>query len=311
MSNILIIKHGSLGDIVQISGVLRDIRLANKDKKIFILTTAPYAALLSICPFINFVLIDKRLPRWNIIYLIKLKKMMQKYNFSHIYDLQNSTRTSFYRKYLFRNAIWSSTETTLKKGTKKKDFKESSILDRFVHQLENSDIKTNYTLKPDFSWASVNIDQILNKFFNKKYIVIFPFSSLQLKHKRWPYYKELIHMIKSNHDFEIVIAPGPDEIDEANEFGAVVITHQNKILNIQELSGLIAKSEFVISNDTGPAHIAAHMGKRGVVLFGSHTTPKKVSIETEKFKAIPVDNLKNLKAEEIYSKVKDQLKLID
>ena len=35
MSNILIIKHGSLGDIVQISGVLRDIRENNKDKKIF------------------------------------------------------------------------------------------------------------------------------------------------------------------------------------------------------------------------------------------------------------------------------------
>ena len=33
MSNILIIKHGSLGDIVQISGVIRDIREANKDKK--------------------------------------------------------------------------------------------------------------------------------------------------------------------------------------------------------------------------------------------------------------------------------------
>ena len=33
MSNILIIKHGSLGDIVQISGVLRDIREAHNDKK--------------------------------------------------------------------------------------------------------------------------------------------------------------------------------------------------------------------------------------------------------------------------------------
>ena len=40
MSNILIIKHGSLGDIAQISGVLRDIRETHtNDKKIFILTT--------------------------------------------------------------------------------------------------------------------------------------------------------------------------------------------------------------------------------------------------------------------------------
>ena len=74
MSNILIIKHGSLGDIVQISGVLRDIKETHKDKKIFILTTLPYVELLSMCPHVDRVLIDERLPRWNILYLIKLKK---------------------------------------------------------------------------------------------------------------------------------------------------------------------------------------------------------------------------------------------
>ena len=33
MSNILIIKHGSLGDIVQISGILKDIRENHLGKK--------------------------------------------------------------------------------------------------------------------------------------------------------------------------------------------------------------------------------------------------------------------------------------
>ena len=97
MSNILIIKHGSLGDIVQISGVLRDIRQFHSDKKIFILTTLPYVELLSRCPYLDGVLIDKRLPRWNIFYLIKLRKMLRKFEFSYAYDLQNSSRTSFYR----------------------------------------------------------------------------------------------------------------------------------------------------------------------------------------------------------------------
>ncbi len=120
MSNILIIKHGSLGDIAQISGVLSDIREAHKDKKIFILTTLQYIELLSKCPHIDGVLIDKRLPRWNIYYLIKLKKLLSKFDFSHVYDLQNSSRTSFYRKFLFNISNWSSTETTLKKGEKKK-----------------------------------------------------------------------------------------------------------------------------------------------------------------------------------------------
>ena len=119
MSNILIIKHGSLGDIAQISGVIKDIRESHRDDEIFILTTTPYAELLSQCPYIDKVLIDRRLPRWNILYLLKLKKMIKKFNFTRVYDLQNSSRTSFYRKFLFNIKNWSSTETTLRKDEKK------------------------------------------------------------------------------------------------------------------------------------------------------------------------------------------------
>ena len=120
MSNILIIKHGSLGDIVQISGVLKDIRENHSEDKIFILTTSPYIELLSVCPYLDGTLLDRRLPRWNILYLLKLKKLLKKFNFSQVYDLQNSSRTSFYRKYLFNIKDWSSTETTLPKGKKKR-----------------------------------------------------------------------------------------------------------------------------------------------------------------------------------------------
>ena len=131
MSNILIIKHGSLGDIAQISGVIRDIRENNKDRKIFILTTPPYVDLMSRCPFIDYVLIDRRLPRWNLFYLFKLKKMIQKYNFSHVYDLQNSSRTTFYRKFLINITNWSSTETRLDKKIKKDEFDKEPVLERF------------------------------------------------------------------------------------------------------------------------------------------------------------------------------------
>ena len=168
MSNILIIKHGSLGDIAQISGVLKDIREYHTGKKIFILTTLPYVELLSNCPYLDGVLIDKRLPRWNIFYLSKLKKMLSKYNFSYVYDLQNSSRTSFYRKYLLNILNWSSTETIIKKGEKKRDFDKDSVLERFEIQLSKSNVPTKYTLIPDCSWAAVNIDQMVNKYFGNK-----------------------------------------------------------------------------------------------------------------------------------------------
>ena len=312
MSNILIIKHGSLGDIAQISGVLRDIREAHFDKKIFILTTFPYVQLLSQCPYLDNVLIDKRLPRWNILYLIKLKKMLSRFDFSHVYDLQNSSRTSFYRKFLLNISNWSSAETILKKNEKKKDFYNEPVLERFKIQLDSSGIKTNYTLKPNFSWARVNVDKIVNQYFSKRFILLFPFCSPELSHKKWLYFNDLIKIIKSKHlNFEIVIAPGPNEIEEASKVESISITNKDKSLNIMELTGLINKASYVIANDTGPAHMAAHLGQRGIVLFGYHTTPKKVSIETDKFKAITVDNLKHLNAEKVYSEIKRELELIN
>jgi len=312
MSNILIIKHGSLGDIVQISGVLKDIRESHNDKKIFILTTLPYVDVLSRCPYLDGVLLDRRLPRWNMYYLLKLKKMLVKYNFSHVYDLQNSSRTSFYRKYLLRSSNWSSTETTLKKGEKKKDFDNESVLERFKIQLDNSNIKTNYSLKPDFTWASVNVDKIVNKYFGKKFILFFPFCSPQLSHKKWPYFNELVRIIKSKHlNLEVAVAPASDEIEESKKIESISIMNNDEPLNIIALAGLILKASYVVANDTGPAHMAAHLGKSGVVLFGYHTTAKKVSIETEKFKAITVDDLNDLTAEKVYLEIKDKLELIN
>jgi len=312
MSNILIIKHGSLGDIAQISGALRDIKENHNDKKIFILTTLAYVEVLSKCPYLDGVLIDKRLARWNIFYLFKLKKLLKKFNFSHVYDLQNSSRTSFYRKFLLKQPKWSSTDTILEPGENKKDYDNESVLKRFKIQLDKSNIKTKYTTKPDFSWAAVNVDRIINKYFGKKFILIFPFCSAKLSHKKWPYYNNLIKIIKSkNYNFEIAVAPGPKEIEDAKKINAILISNNNKSLSIMELAGLISKASYVIANDTGPAHMTAHLGQSGTVIFGSHTTPEKVSIETDKFKAITVENLNDLTAEKLFLEIKKNLELIN
>jgi len=312
MSNILIIKHGSLGDIVQISGVLKDLRESHKNDKIFILTTLPYVNLLSTCPFVDGVLVDNRKSRLNFLYLFNLSKKIKKYNFTKAYDLQNSSRTSFYKKYLFNIENWSSTETTLKKGTKKKDFDKDPVLDRFKFQLDNSEVKTKFSLTPDFSWAISNVDNIVSKYFSKNFILLFPFCSSNLPQKKWPFYNDLIDILKSKHDnLEIAISPATNEITEAENINATVILNNKKALNIMELAGLIKKSAFVIANDTGPAHIASHLNKQGVVLFGPHTSPQKVSIETKNFKAISSDNLNKLTAEDVYSNIKEKLSLIN
>ena len=95
MSNILIIKHGSLGDIAQASGAIQDIFENHKEDDLYILSTKPYYELLRKNPFIKDVIIDKRKSRFNLIYLYFLMRKIKNHKFSKIYDLQNSSRSRF------------------------------------------------------------------------------------------------------------------------------------------------------------------------------------------------------------------------
>ena len=308
MSNILIIKHGSLGDIAQACGAIQDISENHNNDQIYLLTTKPYFELFKKNPHLTDVILDKRLSRFNLIYLYLLMRKIKKLKVSKVYDLQNSSRTSFYKKILFPSSnynIWSSSETTLPGDKTKEEFDKKSVLERFKHQLETSNIKTNFTMFPDFTWSCNDISKIKNEYKLEKYILLFPFCSPHLSQKKWPYYNQLIEIIKNkyNDQYKIVVAPGPDEINEAKEINALCILDNNKALNISQLSSLIKDSSFVIANDTGPAHMSAHLGAKGITLFGSHTTAYKVSIERENFKPIQVTDLKKLSAEKVFEKI--------
>ena len=308
MSNILIIKHGSLGDIAQACGAIQDISENHKEDQIHLLTTKPYFELFKKNPFINNVILDKRLSRFNLFYLYFLMKILKKLNVQKVYDLQNSSRTKFYKNILFPKVNfdrWSSSETTLPTDISKEEFDKKPVLSRFEHQLKKSGLNTQKTMIPNFNWSCVNINSIKNENELKEYIVLFPFCSAHLVVKKWPYYNELIELIKNKFKdrYKIVVAPGPSEINEANNINAISILDQNKALNISQLSTLIKESSFVVANDTGPAHMSAHLGVKGVTLFGKHTTAFKVSIERENFKAIQVEDLNKLSAEKVFERI--------
>jgi ADP-heptose:LPS heptosyltransferase len=278
MSNILIIKHGSLGDIAQACGAIQDISENHPEDQINILTTKPYFELFKKNPLVHNIILDKRLSRFNLIYLYLLMRTLKKLNIKKVYDLQNSSRTKFYKNILSPKSnfnTWSSSETTLPSNISKDEFDKNPVLNRFDHQLKTSGIKTEHTMKPNFSWAVTNIVNIKQEFNLNKYI----------------------------DQIKIVVAPGPSEIDDAKNINAVSILDKDKALDISQLASLIKESSFIIANDTGPAHISSHLGVKGIALFGKHTTAFKVSIERENFKAIQVDDLEKLSASKVLEKI--------
>jgi len=309
MSNILIIKHGSLGDLIQANGAIQDIKNTYKKSKVLLLTTGPFIDFMSQCPYIDGVILDKRLPRWNLIYLMNLRKLLYRYKFSNVFDLQNSNRTRFYRRYLVPKPIWSSTDTTLSQGEAKKDFNKEPVLDRMEIQLRKDNINLQNIKNVDLSWADTNINRLIKQHTNNEYILIFPFCSKKHINKKWPYYKDLVNKININYKnkYAILIAPGPDEIKESKNFNAKIFLDGYKSINLIQLVTLIRNAKFIISNDTGPAHICTHLNKKGLVLFGNHTSAEKVSMGTSEFKTITVKKLEDLDSNTVLEEIKKTL----
>jgi len=309
MSNILIIKHGSLGDLIQANGAIKDIKEFYENRKVFLLTSAPYSIFMSECPYIDGVITDKRLPRWNLFFLYNLKKLLSKYNFSKVFDLQNSKRTRFYRNFILKNAEWSSSIDTLEAGQSKKDFDNYPVLDRMELQLKKSNIPTKYVKNIDLDWANEDLSRLTNQYTNRDYILIFPFCSKKHQNKKWPFFKDLISRIRREYknNYSVLIAPGQDEFEEANQLNAKIVMDNGESINIKMLISLINDAKFIIANDTGPAHIASHLKKKGLVLFGSHTSAEKVSIESSDFRALTVKNLSDLDVDTVMKEVKSKL----
>ena len=94
MKKILIIKHGSLGDIVFALPVLASIRAAYSDAEISLLTENKYISFFNKWKIFDFFFEDNRKENYfkSLYTLFKLRNI----KFDLIIDLQNSQRTSLY-----------------------------------------------------------------------------------------------------------------------------------------------------------------------------------------------------------------------
>ena len=94
--NILIIKHGSLGDLILATGAIKTIRRHFKGYNIYFLTSSNYKKIVIQIPYIKNILVDDRKSIFNIYLNFLLFKKIDSFKFKYIFDLQNSKRTSIY-----------------------------------------------------------------------------------------------------------------------------------------------------------------------------------------------------------------------
>ena len=92
--------------------------------------------------------------------------------------------------------------------------------------------------------------------------------------KLWPpaYFAEASDRLGHERGFRVVLAPGPGEEPIADEIaarmGLPAVNLSDPPTTLMELAALVDRAELVLTNDTGPRHIAVALGRPVVSMLG-------------------------------------------
>jgi ADP-heptose:LPS heptosyltransferase len=305
MERILIIKLSAFGDIVQALGAIHDISSHHRDAKVILMTTPPFAGILRKCPWVDDVVADPRDPRWRLDRMWLLGRRLQQLDVSAVYDLQQVGRTAFYHRWLLRGKPWRVGGRERQHRIGGTDLAGRGAMERFAVQLAAAGIPVVHTLQPDPGWMVEDVTALLaKKNVTSPYVVLLPGSSAAHPAKRWPHYNSLARWFRERGR-KVVTVPGPDELELCRSIsGAAMLTEGNPFLTLFELAGVLHGAEFVVGNDTGPTHLAAHLGRPGLALFcSSHFRPERTGIQFSGFAWLEAESLEGLSFEKVRDRV--------
>lgn len=306
-NNILVIKHGALGDVILAGAAMEAIRKYHKEDCIVCLTTGAFEKLLKSSPWFDMVFVDSK-PKWNNLRdWKKLKYFFKKYNFNKVYDLQTSYRSNiyFFLFFYFKNIDWSGIAigSNLKHSNKNRKFIHT--LQRLNDQLKIAGIKYNKT--PNWKWLNKNYK---NKIVlpTNKFVVLVPGAAKHRNNKKWAE-KNYAHLIEfiAIIGVQSVLIGGKDEIENFNS----ILNYVNKDIPIDPLN-YAGKTSFediaflsshaigAIGNDTGPMHLIASCGLKSIVLFGSGSNPDLCAPVGNNVFILNNDNINDIKATKVF-----------
>ena len=298
--NILIIKHGSLGDIFLSIGAIQTIKLHYPYAKLFLLTQSNYKNILQNLPEVDTILEDNR--GFIIQSILNILGFIKNYKISLIIDLQNSSRTQIYNFFirLFMNTKILSSKKFSTFTYKQKPLGFQHITDNHKDQL--SKIGINHYQTSNLNWM-IKKDKIDNK---KPYVIFIPGASKTGDYKRWSINNYGIianYLVNKNYDIYLTGSILDEEI--IKEIIKICPLAKNKIeeSKIDDFYDLCLNSSLIISNDTGPAHIAGLTNQHLIWLANDN----KISISChplgKNVHKIKSKNVNNINPEEVIKKI--------
>lgn len=339
--NILIIKPSSLGDIVLALPALTALRKSFPDSKISWLIRPEFAPLLENHPHLTEIItFDRKFlgKAWfhpgALGSLISLIRRLRRAKFDAVIDFQGLFRTA--------SLAWLS-------GCKKrfgmaktrelahlfythKTTQTKELIHLVDYYLEIT--KTAGAAESDVQFVLPHHPEAVDSLSRllkshdiepENYAVFIPSSAH--KDKRWPIerFAELAEKISSQFGLPIVATGNAGEaalIEKLKELAKVPIANIAAQTSLSELVVLLKNAKLVVSNDTGPGHIAAALSTPLVLMF-SWSNPARIApykrseclVAREPFSrghriksTDPKHNVDTITVDEVYQKVCEQIK---
>jgi heptosyltransferase I len=292
--NILIIKPSALGDIVHALPALASLRASFPQTRISWMVRPAFAPLLECVSGIEqLILFDrKQLGRWwyspkSFVELQRFLKMLRQTHFDLVMDFQGLLRTSFFAYCTGcsrRFGMSAAREGAAMFYTDKIPPPENSIhlidyYNQIIARAGGKILQTQCTIKPpDSAIISVRNKLAAAGLTNRSYAVLIPGSAHQSK--CWPTerFAGIAEKLTRHWNLSVVGAGTTEEhslVEQVRQNAPVPVVNLAGQTSIPELIALLKNAHLVISNDTGPGHIAEAMNRPTVLIFG-HTNPLRV-----------------------------------
>ncbi len=272
MPTILVVRFGSLGDIVLTEPIVRQLRQLHPDVKIHFLTKSRFGELLSMFDGID------RVHLWESEDGAKaLITELRDIRFDFVVDLHDNLRSKKVRAAL--GVKWASTRKEWFKRfasvrMKWLHTKPSHAIERYGGALKSPGIKLNFDsprLKVGGEFRNRWNEVRATSSIPDDYYIIAAGATHETKQAPGELWAQVARVIAEDNRLKALLVGAPNEKASMEELRAKLGQNCAGIL-CKESIGLsaaaMAGSRFVLSNDSGSAHLAAAIGRPMLALFG-------------------------------------------
>lgn len=277
---ILVIRLSSIGDVILTTAVLRAFKEKYPEAIIDFLVIDKFKDAISLSPYVdNLILYDKK-KNDGLRNLIKFSRNLSKNNYDYVFDIHSKFRSKvisfilnkFYgvKSYSYKKrAFWKSILVNLKLIKYKVD---NTIVKNYFSAFKDFDLKYEGE-KLNFSFE----ENLKNKFEEYKNYMVFAVGASK-ETKKWTEegFGKLAKKLYETYGQKIILIGGKEDCERCDTIEKI---SENSVINLagkltlKETGALLSQAKFLLTNDSGPFHIARGVSCKTFVIFGP-TSPE-------------------------------------